>query len=499
MSCTSALVATSTTSTTPKLLTNVLVMDGTTFSTPAPGFVTAAIDDFVSPALGGGTFTGVPVTTPEQVIDINESITEGLVALQKAMAQQAASAPGQPYVIFGYSQSTVIIDLEKIALAKQQAAGQPIPQVTFVEIGDGERPNGSVAERLSGLTIPFFDFTMNGAEPTDTGIATVDIARRYDGLSDAPEYPIDVVSDVNALLGIIFEHALYGEEVSLDPSSPNYVAGTTAQQHGDTTYYFIPTTTLPLLEPLQRLGIPQSVLNIVQPVLSVLVEAGYDRATPFWVPEPAQLIPITDPITFAIELANAVVQGAQNAASLLGLKLPGYTQLTGALATAQSQVAAAIGAPYRTLVSTLNTVFNPIWAFDHVEGVVANVVDSVINATGIPRLLNAVLDATLFPLTAWAERTFAFPQKAAAAPTSATSLASTTAQAARATHPSPSAPSPDPAVARHADNGRSSASHTATASTTAAQVSDSHSQSANAKKAGKKGSSSQSRRSTKSH
>ena len=430
MGCVTTLTVTSTMSAAPRLLADVLVMDGTTFSTPAPGFVDSAIKDFVAPILGG-SYTGVPVTTPEQIVGINQSAYTGLSALQQAMAQQEQRAPGQPYVIFGYSQSAVIVDLEKIALAKQKAAGQPVPDVTFVVIGDGERPNGGIAERFSGLTIPFFDFTFNGAQPTNAGIPTIDIARQYDGLADTPEYPINLLADANALLGVIFEHALYGEQVSLDPSSPNYVAGTTEQQHGDTTYYFIPTTTLPLLEPLHLLGIPQSVLNIIQPVLSVLVEAGYDRATPFGVPEPAQLIPSTDPVSLAIELTGAVLQGTQNAASLIGLTLPGYPQLSGLLSKAQTQVAGTIADPYRQLVSALNTI-NPIVAFDHIEGAVANVVDRVINATGIPRLLNKVLGATVLRLTAWAERTLLFPQHTTASAAS-TAAASSTAPVERTT------------------------------------------------------------------
>jgi hypothetical protein len=87
--------------------------------------------------------------------------------------------------------------------------------------------------------------------------------------------------------------------------------------------YFIPTTELPLLDPLRSLGVPESVLNIFQPALQVIVEAGYDRSIPFGDPTPAERIPTIDPATFTLEFANAVVQGANNAFELFGAQLPG--------------------------------------------------------------------------------------------------------------------------------------------------------------------------------
>jgi hypothetical protein len=416
MSAAATLALTPTMSTAVRLLENALVMDGTTWSTPSPGFVQSAINDFIAPTLGG-SYTGIAVTTPEQALGINQSVQQGLADLQAAMAQQQQNDPGAPYVVFGYSQSAVIENLEKAQLEQQKAAGQPVPNVTFVEIGDGNRPNGGIAERFAGLTIPFADFTFNGAAPNNTqnGIPTIDIARQYDGLADFPQYPIDVVADANALLGIVFVHLLYGEEVSLNPSSPNYVPGTTVQQDGDTTYYFIPTAQLPLLDPLRVLGVPESVLDIVQPFLKVLVEAGYDRSIPFGQPTPAQLIPVLDPVTLTLQLGEAALQGANNAAAIAGTQLPGYTALSNLLTTAESRSAAAIGAPYGAQVSAINDAFNPIQTFDQLEGPPARAFDGIVNGLGIPTVLNAVLDATLFKLTALVENDILFPQTAATA------------------------------------------------------------------------------------
>jgi hypothetical protein len=156
------------------------------------------------------------------------------------MAEQAKDYPGQPYVVFSYSQSGLITTAEKRALAAKMATGEPLPPVIFVGIGSGNRPNGGISERLQGLVIPLFDYTFDGAAPTDTGITTIDIARQYDGLADTPQFLANPVALANALLGVLFVHALYGEEVSLDPDSPKYVPGTVKQTMGDTTYHWFP-------------------------------------------------------------------------------------------------------------------------------------------------------------------------------------------------------------------------------------------------------------------
>lgn len=160
LGCTALLALTSTISTTVRLLSNAYVMDGTTFPTPSPGFVQAAINGFIVPTVGG-SYTGIALTTPEQIVGINQSVRTGLADLQAAMAQQHQTDPGQPYVVFGYAQSAVIENLEKAELENQKAQGQPVANVTFVEIGDA-RPH---LDRNASDAIP-------GAAASSTGPAS---------------------------------------------------------------------------------------------------------------------------------------------------------------------------------------------------------------------------------------------------------------------------------------------------------------------------------------
>jgi hypothetical protein len=378
-----------------------LMMGGTTMPTPSEVWQDTIITDYIDPATGAN-YSPVLVPTPES--GASTSLPVGLANLQAAMAQQPAN---QPYLVEGYSQSAQIAIDEKLDLIQ---AGSPPPDVTFLLLGSGNRPDGGFLERFSGLVIPGapgFDF--NGAEPTDAGITTIDIANQYDAVADFPQYPINVVADLNSLLGFIYAHAAYGDgplpyEVpaiwpSSDPLSgpyaSEYVLGSTEtvqQIDGDTTFYFIPTTELPLLDPLHSLGVPESVLNVFQPALQVIVEAGYDRSIPFGDPTPAELIPTLDPATFTLEFANAVVQGADNAFELVGAQLPGFTELESFFTSAESWSEANVGVPYDQVVTELNNDVNPFALFTELEGPIGTDIQNLLELSGIQQdLLDPVL------------------------------------------------------------------------------------------------------------
>jgi PE-PPE domain len=371
---------------------NALMMGGSGMPTPSEFWQDNIITDYIDPATGAN-YTPVLVPTPESFASTSGPI--GLADLQAAMAHQQLIEPGDPYLVEGYSQSASIAVDEKIELLQ---AGQH-PDVTFLLLGDPNRPDGGMVERFVGLNIPGFgDF--NGADPTDAGIPTIDIANQYDAVADFPQYPINVVADINSALGFIYQHAGYGDgplpesipaiwpdsEPLTGPYTDEYVLGSTEivkQVDGDTTFYFVPTTDLPLLDPLRSLGVPEPVLNIFQPALQVIVEAGYDRSIPFGDPTPAELIPTIDPATFTLEFANGVVQGANNAFELFGAQLPEFGEMESFFTSAESWSEANVGVPYDQLVTTLNDDFNPFTAFAELEAPLGQDIESLLEATGI--------------------------------------------------------------------------------------------------------------------
>ena len=161
--------------------------------------------------------------------------------------------------------------------------------------------------------------SFNGPEPTDTQFDTVVITRQYDGFADFPLYPLNVVADLNAVLGFFYVHS-YPFDVSLaaDPTTSPPIQS----HHGDTSYYFFETQDLPLFGPLRTLGVPESVIDVVEPFFRVIVELGYDRSIPPWEPTPARLIPPLNPATVAADLVNAIGEGINNAAALIGSPAP---------------------------------------------------------------------------------------------------------------------------------------------------------------------------------
>lgn len=246
----------------------------------------------------------------------DQSLAGGVAALQKAMTDN----PNDHQVIYGNSQGAGIANVVKKNLAAEYPKGAESPEapdIDFVLGGDPNLPNGGLMSRFPGLYIPILDLSFNGAAATDTQFDTVEINRQYDGFSDFPLYPLNLVATLNAILGIFYVHA-YGLDVSL-PDEPQKNSTAYQDTHGDTSYYFFETPDLPLFGPLRTLGVPEQLIDVVEPFFRVLVELGYDRTIPAWQPTPARLIPVFDPIKLVVDLVGAVGEGIDNALAIVGL------------------------------------------------------------------------------------------------------------------------------------------------------------------------------------
>jgi len=336
-------------------VTCALIMCGTTCPTPDDFWVESIRNQFIEPNYPGQHIEYVGVTAPMEFWPItglfrvlglalgpasiwgpggpgwpdeplwklsglfdltaDESLQAGVADLEDAMAKH----PNDHLVIYGNSQGAGIANVVKHRLAEQYptgtSEGNNAPDIDFVLGGDPNLPNGGLVSRFPGLYIPIVNLTFNGPALTDTQFDTVEINRQYDGFSDFPLYPLNVVSLLNAVLGIVYVH-MYGLDVSLpaDPTkSPAYQG-----KHGDTSYYFFENPDLPLFGPLRTLGVPEPLIDVFEPFFRVLVELGYDRSIPAWEPTPARLIPPLNPTSVATDLVNAIGEGINNAAALIG-------------------------------------------------------------------------------------------------------------------------------------------------------------------------------------
>jgi hypothetical protein len=249
-------------------------------------------------------------------------------SLNSTLVNQLSTDPTGDIVIFGYSQGATVASIEKSNLADVANKNQ----YSFVLIGNPQRPNGGIFERLAFLgTVPILDATFGQPTPTNTGISTTDIAFQYDGVSDFPEYPIDALADLNAIAGFEYIHGTYLTPNSNDPTETpdGYTPAelqaaindpANRQTYGDTTYITIPTQTLPILQPLIELGtatdttaLVTPIVDLISPALRVLINLGYNPNANPGIPTPFQLIPPINPITLTTSLITAAVQGVQAA------------------------------------------------------------------------------------------------------------------------------------------------------------------------------------------
>jgi PE-PPE domain len=332
-----ALAVTSTISAAVNLLaTTVLAMTGTFTSTPYPAYEDMVANQYVRPALGPEYAYPIGVTTPEQAwpitglfdLTFGASVRKGLGDLEAAIAGQRAQDPDKPLLVFGYSQSSVIMIEERRRLDAYYAANPQLtpPPTQFMCIGCLNLPNGGVMARYAGGYIPLIDFYFNGAASPDTLFPTTMVTNRWDGFADSPLYPLWLPSTVNGVLGMVYAHTEY-DEWNLEDSEEYFVG-----REGNTDYYFLPNDKLPLFGPARSLGVPEEVIDVFEPFFTELVELGYDRSIPPWEATRARLVPRIDPFTAIPKLVGGIEEGFDNAMELIGsppdLRIPAPERLT---------------------------------------------------------------------------------------------------------------------------------------------------------------------------
>lgn len=246
-----------------------LIMGPSGVPIPKPSYIQNVFNLYIAPNSPAGT---VPfqLDTPEGLypitgvksLPLNVSVQQGLAILGTAIAQQVAA--GNTATVFGYSQSAIISSL----IMSKLPADAP---VNFVLVGNEMNPNGGFLSRFPGLKLPSLGLDFYGATP-ENAFPTTNYTLEYDGFADFPRYPLNVLSVLNAGLGIIFVHTKYADLTQQQVDSAIALPTTDPTQK----YYIIPTENLPLLEPLRLLPvIGTPIADLLQPALKVIVNLGY--------------------------------------------------------------------------------------------------------------------------------------------------------------------------------------------------------------------------------
>jgi|HubBroStandDraft_3_1064219.scaffolds.fasta_scaffold08248_2 hypothetical protein len=356
--------------TAPVAVKAILIMTGSGTANPPLSFVQDVTSRYLTNFMSALT---VPVTTAEGLfpftgtkdLTLDISLARGVTALDNAINLQitpGGTGPTNSIAVLGYSQSAIIASME---MPKLLAEGFNSSQVNFTLLGDISNPNGGVFTRFPGLSIPSLGITFGTATPSNDFPTTI-FTQEYDGFADFPQYPINLLSDVNALAGIVFVHGTYPTltTAQLNSAFPLPQSGAPSM----TTYEMIPTPNLPLLDPLRAIPlIGNPLADLVQPDLTYLVNWGYGNPLFGYSTGPADVVtpfgflpPLSDTTALPPLLISGAQQGvaafvgdlsAEVPTSLPAMSLPG---ITGAL-TGGSSGFSALAVPTATSIPSTVT------------------------------------------------------------------------------------------------------------------------------------------------
>lgn len=335
------------TTATTLLDSELLVIGPSGVPIPPQSYIDAVSQRFIDPT--APLFPGQPVFpvdhttavfTPEglqpldgiKVLPLDPSVAQGTRIADTTIAGQIAA--GNDVVYSGYSQSSTIASQVMRDLLALPPGEQPTAdQLSFALLADPNNPDGGLLSRfgdptLPPLTLPSLQLTFSPATPSDTPWDTAIYTREYDGFADFPRYPINVLSTLNAFLGLQTLHSGY-PQLTPEQLATAVEVPTSDDYTGATTYWMIPTDHLPLLAPIRAipvLGTPLA--DLLEPDLRVIVNLGYGpdpdigwSTTGANLPTPFGLSPSFTPEQFETvlqALAAGAAEGFAHAARDLG-------------------------------------------------------------------------------------------------------------------------------------------------------------------------------------
>jgi diacyltrehalose acyltransferase len=161
-------------------------------------------------------------------------------------------------------------------VAAELANGSDRPDPADVRVDLIAPPEAGVAQYFTvGTYIPILNYrvTRIAESPYDTTI----VIGEYDGWSDPPDRPWNLVSSANALAGIVYVHGPPIAAADLTDLPPESVIPRIGEERGSITTYLVPTQNLPLTQVFRDVGVPDALVDKVDQVLRPVVDAGYRR------------------------------------------------------------------------------------------------------------------------------------------------------------------------------------------------------------------------------
>jgi PPE-repeat protein len=205
----------------------------------------------------------------------DQSMAAGVKALNDDIMAAVTANPDGQVVVAGASLGAMTSDREQAYLVAH-LDGAPSPdQLSFVEFANPER---GIADTYvpAGFHVPLLGYTVQNPTPASPYDTTI-IYHQYEGLSNPPDRPWNLLADANAMAGVNHYH-LNTEFTS--QTQVVEVSSVTNSAGGTTTTYMIPASILPMLLPLQTFGVPEPIVEHLNTVLTPMVNAGYSQYDP---------------------------------------------------------------------------------------------------------------------------------------------------------------------------------------------------------------------------
>lgn len=160
-------------------------------------------------------------------------------------------------------------------LAAELAGSPDAPSRDDVSVVLIAPPDAGISEYFKeGTYIPILNYRISriAASPYDTTV----VIGEYDGWSDPPDRPWNLVSSANAVMGIAYVHgppSFTADVADLPPVS----SIPRTDERGSVTTYLVPTGNLPLTQVFRDVGVPDALVDKADDVLRPVVDAGYVR------------------------------------------------------------------------------------------------------------------------------------------------------------------------------------------------------------------------------
>ena len=272
----------------PNFITELPYLGQLVYAGSIPGPLSVSIlqgYDLLNHAIGQNWFPG----TTSQVVNypasigfisgslaapgVNEAVAMGQRALNDQIMNAFVNGNGLPVRIAALSEGTLVVNRELAYLAADPTA--PPPSALQFAMFNGPESGLFHAYLPDGVTVPFVDYTAHGVPNTQYDVSVV--FGQYDFFGNPPDRPWNIPAWVNSLAAGIYNH---NTTSLVSMSDAVQVSSVTTSLGGTITTDMVPAPTLPMLFPLQQLGVPQPIVNDLNAFLHPIVDDGYSSLTP---------------------------------------------------------------------------------------------------------------------------------------------------------------------------------------------------------------------------